>query len=237
MRLYMANTILTSVLLPLRCMDIVNNTQNDSNFATNTRSETLRMDDKMTGSRSGHKRQAAELGNTTEKKRPRNKYEETVATKAKRRRRQTAVTISNRTTGASTRLADNATANKTEETGNASRDGAELVQTAGPNLNSESIEFATTDPGTTETNTLHRMTARVRRPLEAVFSSLVQEQEEVRTTRYASEEPSKRRRLNGKDIDSPDAFEDTEAAAGAGVAATSGRDCSNRELPSVKDVL
>ena len=117
------------------------------------------------------------------------------------------------------------TANTSEAPGYASRDWAGLVQTAGPNLNSVAIELATTDPGTTGIDTLHRMTARVRRLVKAPFSSLEQEQEEVRTTRYASEEPSKRRRLSGKDIDSPDAFEDAEAVAGAGVAATSGGNC------------
>ena len=49
----------------------------------------------------------------------------------------------------------------------------------------------------------------------------------MRTTRYSSEEPSKRRGLNGKDIGSPDAFEDAEAAAGVGEAATSGVDLSS----------
>ena len=69
------------------------------------------------------------------------------------------------------------------------------------------------------------------------LSWLDQEQEVARTTRYASEEPSKRRRLSGKDIDSPDAFEDAEAAAGVGEAATSGNDSSSRESPSVKDII
>ena len=55
--------------------------------------------------------------------------------------------------------------------------------------------------------------------------------------RYASDEPSKRRQLNGKDINSPDAIGDAVAAAGVGGAALSGGDCSNRESPSVKNVL
>ena len=59
----------------------------------------------------------------------------------------------------------------------------------------------------------------------------------MRTTRYASEEPSKRRRLSGKDIDSSDAFEDAEAAAGLGEAATSGGDCSSIEFLSVKIIV
>ena len=129
------------------------------------------------------------------------------------------------------------TANKSEATGYASSDWVGLVQTAGPNLNSEAIELATTDPGTTGPDTLHRMTARVRRPIQAIFNSLEQDQEEVRTTRCASEEPSKQRRLRGKDIDSPDAFEDVEAAAGVGAAAIGGTDSCNRELPSVKNIV
>ena len=56
------------------------------------------------------------------------------------------------------------------------------------------------------------------------------EQEGARTLTYVSELPSKRRRLSGKDIDSPDAFEDIEEAAGGGAATTSGgENCSNRE--------
>ena len=128
-------------------------------------------------------------------------------------------------------MVDTVTANKSKETGYESRDWTGLVQTAGSNFNFIAIELATTDPGTTGTDTLHRMTARVRSPLQAIFSSLEQEQEGVRTTRYASEEPSKWRRLNGKDIDSPDAFEDAESAARVGVAATSGGDCSIESHP------
>ena len=61
--------------------------------------------------------------------------------------------------------------------------------------------------------TLHRMTARVRRPLETIFRLVEQEQLTATTTRYASEVPSKRRLLSGKDIDSPEAFEDADTAA------------------------
>ena len=61
--------------------------------------------------------------------------------------------------------------------------------------------------------------------MQAMFSSLEEKQNKARTTRYASEEPLKQRRLSGKDIDSPDAVEDAEAAAGGRVAATSSGDC------------
>ena len=111
------------------------------------------------------------------------------------------------------------------------------MQTVGLNLNSETIKLATTDLGITGTNTRHRITAGVRRPLEAIFNSLEQEQWVVRTTRYASEKPSKRRQLSGKDINSPEAFEYAVEATGDGVAATSSGGCSSRELPSVKDII
>ena len=98
------------------------------------------------------------------------------------------------------------------------------MQTARPNLNSAAIKLATTDLGTTEIETLHRMTARVHRLVKAPFSSPEHEQEEVRTTRYASEEPSKWRWLCGNDIDSTDSFANVEAAAINRLAATSGGD-------------
>ena len=129
------------------------------------------------------------------------------------------------------------TANTSEATRYASRDLAGLVQTAGSNLNYVAIELAATDPGIIGTDTLHRTAARVRRLVKATFSSLEQEQKVARTTQYASEEHSKRRRLSGKDIDSPDAFVDAEAAAGVAEAARSGGDRGNKALPSVKYVL
>ena len=71
----------------------------------------------MTVNGIGQKRQAVELEDTTEKKKAKVTYGETVATMAKRRKRQTAVTIEHRTMGASTRLADDATANKQKKLG------------------------------------------------------------------------------------------------------------------------
>ena len=59
----------------------------------------------------------------------------------------------------------------------------------------------------------------------------------MKTTRYAQEKLSKRRRLNRKIIDSHDAFEDASEATGDGEAATSGGDSSNKESPSVKDII
>ena len=109
-----------------------------------------------------------------------------------------------RNTGVTNRPTDIATGGKSEKTGNANRDMASSVQNDGPHLSSEAIELATTHRESQDKDTLHRMTARVRRPIQAIISSLEQEQEVVRKTRYASEEPSKRRRLSGKDIDCPD---------------------------------
>ena len=54
---------------------------------------------------------------------------------------------------------------------------------------------------------------------------------------YASEAPSKRQKMSGKDIGSWEAFKDAKAAAGEGEAVISGVDCSCRELPSVKDIV
>ena len=116
--------------------------------------------------------------------------------------------------GITTRPIDIATEGKLETTGHASRDMDSSVQNNGPYLSSEANEPATTHQNITDKNTLYRMTARVRRPRQAITGSLEQEQEEARTTRYASEEPSKQRRLSGKDVDSPDTFEDSEAATG-----------------------
>ena len=59
----------------------------------------------------------------------------------------------------------------------------------------------------------------------------------MRTTQFASGDLSKRRRLSGKDTDSLDAFEDAEAAAGVGEAATSGDDCSIRDSLSKKNIV
>ena len=66
----MTNTILTSVLLPPRCMDSANSTQYNSNYATNSKNETDRVDDIMAGSRSGHKRHVMKSKTPTEKKEP-----------------------------------------------------------------------------------------------------------------------------------------------------------------------
>ena len=60
-------------------------------------------------------------------------------------------------------MVDTVTANTSKASGYASRDWAVLVQTAGPNLYSVAIELAMLDPGTTKIDTLHPMTARVRR--------------------------------------------------------------------------
>ena len=111
------------------------------------------------------------------------------------------------------------------------------MQTAKHKLNSVAIELATTDSGTTGINTCDRMTASVQRLVKATFSSLEQEQDKVRTTRYTSEEPSKRRRLYGKVINLSDAYEDAEAAAVVREAASSGGDSSDRELPPVKNIV
>ena len=81
------------------------------------------------------------------------------------------------------------------------------------------------------------MTARVRRLVKAHFCSLEQEQELVRTKRYASEGPSQQRRLSVKGVDSADACEDAKAAAEVGEAATSGTDFSSRESPSLKNIV
>ena len=81
------------------------------------------------------------------------------------------------------------------------------------------------------------MTARVWRPFVAVLRSVKQEQEVVRKMRKASEEPSKRRRLSGKDSDAREAFEDAEAATGDAVTATSSGDCISRESPCAKNII
>ena len=92
-------------------------------------------------------------------------------------------TIKMSITGGTTRPADIAAGDKSETTGHASRYMVSSVQNDGPYLSSEVNEIATTHWEQTDNNTLHRMTARVRRPLEAIFSSLEQEQEIARTTR------------------------------------------------------
>ena len=88
-----------------------------------------------------------------------------------------------RITGVTTRPTDIAAGGKSETTGHASRDMVSSVQNDGPYLSSEVNKIATTHWEQTDNNTLHRMTARVRRPLEAIFSSLDQEQKIARTTR------------------------------------------------------
>ena len=54
------------------------------------------------------------------------------------------------------------TGNITQATGYASRDWGELVQTAGPNDNSEAIVLAATAPGTSKADTIYQLTARLR---------------------------------------------------------------------------
>ena len=153
MRLHIVNTILTPVLLPLSCMVNANSTQNNKNNDTSTSETSDRPEDTLTGGGTGKERQATEVKDNTEKKRAKVAYGGTVSIMATNRRRQTAVTKIHRITGASTQLADGATANK--KTGVESRDWAGFVQSAGPTLNFETIELATTDPGITEFNTFH----------------------------------------------------------------------------------
>ena len=77
-----------------------------------------------------------------------------------------------RITGVTTRPTDIATDGKSETTGHASRDMASLVQNDKPHLSSEAIELATTHRDLTDNDTLQRMTARVQRPIQAIFSLL-----------------------------------------------------------------
>ena len=220
MRLYIANAILNETIQPMTTADHTLSEGTDTikrkaNGTEGMDTETSAKRWKLTDADDTGKKTAEKVGIT-------------------RGRRSTR--IKKRNTGGTTRPPDIATDGKSETTGHASRD-MESVQNDGTYLSSEANELATTHREQTDNNTLHRMTARVRRPEEAALSSLDQEQEAARTMRYASEVPSKRRRLSGKDIDSPDAFEDAEAAAGVGEAATSGGDCSSRESPSVKDIV
>ena len=74
--------------------------------------------------------------------------------------------------GVPTRLTDIATEDKLETTGHASRNMASLEQNDGLHLSSKAIEQATTHQYLTDKDTLHQMTARVQRPIQAIFSSL-----------------------------------------------------------------
>ena len=95
MRLYMAYTILTTVLLLLSSM-VCPNTHNNNKYDTSTSKKTDRPEDALTGGGFGHKRHTTELIDNTEKKRTKVTKNETVSTMAKRRRRLRAVTKINR---------------------------------------------------------------------------------------------------------------------------------------------
>ena len=84
-------------------MDIARSPQHDSSPSTNTTTGIDQKEDPMTESSIGHKRQAVQLADTTEKKRAKVTHGEAVATKARKRRKQkTNVTKGKRTPGAST---------------------------------------------------------------------------------------------------------------------------------------
>ena len=156
MRLYMANVILNEAILPLTTADHTTSTKIDTRKRNASAKEGTDSEDNAKRWRQTHDE---ETGKRTIEKVGR-------ASSGRRCRKLNSINGLNWTKTRIMRVTTRPTDIAAEG------EMVSSVQEDDPYLSSEAIKLATTDPGTTGTNTLHRITARVWRPLEAIFSSL-----------------------------------------------------------------